>query len=1040
MPGSTRRLVVYQSVHALAFVLFCSAVVCSEQLPIKHYTTADGLPVDIVERIKRDSHGFLWFCTRDGLSKFDGYQFTSYGREQGLPHPRVNDLLESGDGTYWVATNGDGVCSFNPAERAPADSTSRFKVYSLDTNPTSNIVNRLCEDRQGRIWAGTDLGLFYFDKTKDQFTAAIPDAVEIYSLMTDRQGELWIGSGNQLLRQSPGGRLTRYSFRVARNPGRIFSLLEDDNGKLLVGTWFAGLIELKPKLLPLVDSAIEPGKTNACGNHYTVVDGAPIGTVQDLHISPDGHLWIAASPDFTTSLGGGLFEFDGQRFRRYGKAQGLMRNSIWSLEVDSAGNLWLGGLDGALKIARNGFITFGEWDGLAGGAIAMFEDRFGELCVITEAGMAVNRFEDGRFISTRINVPAALKNRQFWGSYQVTLQDHEGDWWVPTLKGLMRFAKVARIEQLASARPKAHYMLQGNGDTFDIFRMFEDSRGDIWVGLGTRDRNRLLKWERATEKFRYYTERDGVPPMNTPTTFCEDAHGNVWIGLYGGGLLRYREGGFTLFGAEDGLPSGRIVNLHLDRGARLWIGSTSDGVARIDDTSRDRPAFSRLTAADGLSSNVVYSITEDKWGRIYIGTPRSVDRLNPATGNIKRYTTADGLPSGGAILAFRESAGALWFGGSYEVARLVPEPESQLSAPPILITGLRVAGRAETVADLGESFMRGFEFRSSQNQVEIDFVGLAFGAGETLEYQYRLDGANKDWQPMTWLRAVNYANLAPGRYRFLVRAMNAEGQFSPTPASVEFTILAPIYQRWWFVAIVVELVGLMAYGLYRYRVRRLIELERVRTRIAADLHDDIGANLTKIGILSEVVRQQAKTLDGRMAEPLSSIARISRESVASMSDIVWAIKPGRDTLRDLTRRMREFAGEIFSNRNIEFELGAPASETYLKLGADVRRGVFLIFKEAVNNIVRHSDCDRADIDLRVEGSLLVLTVSDDGNGFDAMRETAGNGLPSMRSRAASIGGEVEISSREPSGTRVTLRLPIKHGKVRVAKRTEGAAH
>ncbi len=554
MPGSNRRPVVYRSVHALALVLFSSAVVCAEQLPIKHYTTADGLPVDIVERIKRDSHGFLWFCTRDGLSKFDGYQFTSYAKERGLPHPRVNDLLESGDGTYWVATNGGGVCSFNPAERAPADSTSRFKVYLLDTNPASNIVNRLCEDQQGRIWAGTDLGLFYFDETKDQFTAAIPDAVEIYSLMTDRQGELWIGSGNQLLRQSPDGRLTRYSFRVARNPGRIFSLLEDDKGKLLVGSWFAGLMELEPNLLPLEDSAIEPGKTNGFANHYTVADGAVIGTVQDLHKSPDGHLWIAASPDFTTSLGGGLFEFDGQRFRRYGKAQGLMRNSIWSLEVDSDGNLWLGGLDGALKIARNGFTTFGESDGLAGGATAMLEDRSGELCVVTEAGMAVNRFEDGRFISTRINVPAALKNSQFWGSYQITFQDHEGDWWVPTLKGLMRFAKVARIEQLASARPKAHYLLQGDGDTFDIFRIFEDSRGDIWVGLGTRDSNRLLKWERANEKFRYYTEPDGVPPMNPPTTFCEDTHGNVWIGLYGGGLLRYREGRFTLFGAEDGFP------------------------------------------------------------------------------------------------------------------------------------------------------------------------------------------------------------------------------------------------------------------------------------------------------------------------------------------------------------------------------------------------------------------------------------------------------------------------------------------------------
>jgi signal transduction histidine kinase len=172
-----------------------------------------------------------------------------------------------------------------------------------------------------------------------------------------------------------------------------------------------------------------------------------------------------------------------------------------------------------------------------------------------------------------------------------------------------------------------------------------------------------------------------------------------------------------------------------------------------------------------------------------------------------------------------------------------------------------------------------------------------------------------------------------------------------------------------------------------------------------------------------------------MIEPLSSIARISRESVASMSDIVWAINPKRDTLRDLTRRMREFAGEIFANREIEFELRAPAAETYLKLGADVRRTVFLIFKEAVNNIVRHSDCDRVDAELRVDGSLLVLTVSDDGKGFEVTREFSGNGLASMRNRAASIGGQVDIISRKPAGTRVSLRLPLKQSATGIKSST-----
>ena len=1031
MLGSARPAI-YRIVTSLLFALCLSISANPEQLPIKSYTTADGLPVDYVKRIKRDSHGFLWFCTRDGISKFDGYQFTNYGKEQGLPHPNVNDLIESSDGSYWVATNGAGVSSFNPTERVSFNTAPRFKVYSLDSNPASNRVNRLCEDQAGRIWAGSDTGLFYFDKTQDRFIRAIADELPIYSLLADRQGVLWMGVENQLWRRTSDGQVVRYSLQAARDLGRIFSLVEDNGGKLWLGTWYAGLFRLDVSLLPHKHSMLHLGKTKGLLDQYMTVQGAVIGAVEDLHQSPDGHLWIAASPDFTTGLGGGLFEFYGQKFRRYGKGQGLRSDHIKCLADDGQTNLWIGSIDGAMKIASNGFTTFGRSDGLLSGAASIFENWKGELCAITERGMVLNRFEDGRFISIRFNVPKSLENKRLWGNYQITFQDHQGDWWVPTSKGLMRFADVERLEQLAHARPKAHYLLEGDRELFDIFRLFEDSRGDIWVSLASDAKNGLVKWERATAKFRYYTEADGVPPLNPPASFCEDDKGNLWIGLYGGGLLRYRQGGFTLFGKEDGLPSGLIYHLYLDRSRRLWIASSSDGAGRIDDTEADRPHVVRLTVADGLSSNVVYSLTEDNFGGIYFRTTRGVDRLNPVTGNIKRYTASDGLPAGDG-LAFRDRHGALWFSALYGVTRLIPSPEEP-QPPPIFITGLRINGDARALADLGEAHMGGLALNPSENHLQIDFVGLAFGTGEALRYQYRLEGADADWQPLTSLRAVNYANLAPGAYRFVVRAVNAEGQFSPTAASVEFTILSPIWQRWWFLSMAAALIAIFAYGLYRYRVARLLELERVRTRIASDLHDDIGANLTKIGILSEVVRQQTHGADGQMNEPLSSIARISRESVTSMSDIVWAINPKRDTLRDLTRRMREFAGEIFANREIEFELRAPAAETYLKLGADVRRTVFLIFKEAVNNIVRHSDCGRVDAELRVDGSLLVLTVSDDGRGFEVTREFAGNGLASMRNRAASMGGQVDIISRKPAGTRVSLRLPIKHSTPGLTKR------
>jgi signal transduction histidine kinase len=212
--------------------------------------------------------------------------------------------------------------------------------------------------------------------------------------------------------------------------------------------------------------------------------------------------------------------------------------------------------------------------------------------------------------------------------------------------------------------------------------------------------------------------------------------------------------------------------------------------------------------------------------------------------------------------------------------------------------------------------------------------------------------------------------------------------------------------------------------LYRYRVTRLLEMANMRTRIATDLHDDIGANLTRIALLSEVAKQTHDAdRDSDADGPLASITRIARESVSSMSDIVWAINPKRESLLDLIRRMRQHADEIFTQRDIELRFNAPSAADSLRLGVDVRRDLLLIFKEAVNNAARHSKCSRVDIDLRVEGSRLVLVVADDGVGLDATVEREGQGITSMQRRAQRLKGTFEITSGTGSGTTIRLDIP-----------------
>jgi signal transduction histidine kinase len=239
-------------------------------------------------------------------------------------------------------------------------------------------------------------------------------------------------------------------------------------------------------------------------------------------------------------------------------------------------------------------------------------------------------------------------------------------------------------------------------------------------------------------------------------------------------------------------------------------------------------------------------------------------------------------------------------------------------------------------------------------------------------------------------------------------------------------------------SLLAAVTGLAIYELYQYRINRMLELERIRTRIASNLHDDIGSSLTQIAILSEVANRTLQENETSASEPLSRIADISREAVNSMSDIVWAVNPGKDTLRDLIQRMRRFASDVLAARGIELSFHAPEERVETELRGDVRQEVFLIFKEVINNIVRHAESHRVHVYLSLHEGDILLRIGDDGKGFEesgsARDDGHGHGLTSMRARAQNFGGTCEISSQHGQGTLVSVRLPVeRRGPPRVTK-------
>jgi ligand-binding sensor domain-containing protein/signal transduction histidine kinase len=964
-----------------------------EIIPLRSFTTAEGLAHDHVSRVFRDSRDFLWICTDDGLSRFDGRQFINYTVASGLPHMHVNDILETRSGDYWVATDGGAVLF------SPAAGQRIAGVYRPPGTAESLFVNGIAAEGEDAVLLATSAGLFRIRSAGDRRHIEPIDVpspggpVSAHTIRVDRGGNLWVGASNGLYCRNRGGTWIRFTTEDGLPHNYVGSLVADPEGRVWACTRM-GLARLS-----------NTPRQGARVAEFTLTDtdGLPHKDVRDVLFSTDGSRWIATL--------GGLVEWrepasKAARFRTYDERHGLTDREVYALAEDPAGNLWIGTRRGGLmRLSRTGFETFDKADGLAfSGTDALVRTASGYVCVagITDPRRII-RCPDGRgFRDIILRLPPDL-HASSHGTESSTLQDHLGAWWVSTGQEVVRFRGDTPNLRLLSGR--------------DCRRLYEDSSGNIWITAQTFGTYSLLRWNRSTGTI---DDLSGILPpaarQRNTNAILETSPGTIWIALTRpGGLFRLRAGRFEEI---PGVPPGRISSLYCDSAKRLWIATLENGVGVIERPEIDRPAIHFFRTAEGLSSNEAWTVVDNGQRHIYVGTARGVDRLDPATGIVENFSATHGLARGDIRAAARDHDGNLWFLSNRGLSRLRPPSPRAGKAPVTRITALRLAGLPHPLSEIGETTVGPLDLPFQRNTIEIQYAAIDYGSLEQVRYRYRLAGSTQEWSEPTTNALVQFPNLPPGHYRFEVRALQ-----SSAPAVVTFHIAPPYWKRTWFLTLVAAAVGSLLFFWHRVRLGRQLELERVRLRIAADLHDDVAASLSRTAMLSETLKLRMNGSDGDSQRILSDIADNSRSMIESMSDIVWSIDPRHDNLSDLVTRLRAFGFSVLEPCGIHwsFEVGEDALEE--KLSADQRRQMFLILKEAIHNIARHSRGTNASVRISVEHQWLVAEITDDGCGCAGNR-CSGLGIQSMRARAAHLRGTFDIVPNPGGGTRASLRFPL----------------
>jgi signal transduction histidine kinase/ligand-binding sensor domain-containing protein len=966
----------------------------------------NGLSNNLVQCLLQDSRGFLWAGTANGIT-FKQYKQVP-GNVNSLPGNHINNLCEDTAGNIWIGTS-SGLSRFNMA----AEIFTNFM-------PGSNC--HVYTSKQGTTWISNNNRLSRYNPAQNSFTHYPVDLGQqrgitrnhnIRAAYEDSRKRLWLPTSFGVKLFNPAtGTFTSFHFpeqQRALAQNAVIAVKEDAGGGIYACTWGAGLLRFNEQnnrfeMIPI--AAIVPGTIDFFLN-----------VVQDLLIDgPDA--WLATEQ--------GLIKARAEDLQRQTvinnyhlythnpvNDRSLASNNLFSLLKDKAGCIWIA----AKGISRcdpmkQQFVTVTNISdkGKLLGPTAFVADRTGTPGSYLFGSYNLYGAEYNTARLTCYNAEPYIHNPAF-GSVIWDIAAGKNGYWLASTNGLIQLNHAKKIIRRYPIQP-------GNNATASerLWKVYEDSYGLVWAATV---RHGVSLLNPATGSISHFFSRQHEPNslFNAYTTaFFEDRQHNIWFGA-NRLLYQYQRSSKTflvypLRYAEQGINQPRPFMQ--DAAGNIWLASEA-GLFKFTAAQKLQPVVS----AGNPELNNGQCVTTDLQGNIWLGTNAGLFRYDTALKKLTKYTTGNGLESNENINSIATMPdGSILLGGDGYITRFDPLLlKSNTFVPPVVITKIQVNGKDTTTATSRFSL----PFHTS---IGFEFAALNFSNAEKNQYQYMLKGIDKEWIAAGNQRTVLYGELPPGRYEFMVKGSNNDGVWNNSPAVFRFLIPVPWYRTWWFITLVIAAIAALLYLAYRYRLGQLLQMERMRTRIATDLHDDIGATLSSISMYSDAVKKQLKGEKPQIENILDKMGESSREMVTGMSDIVWAINPGNDEGEKLVKRMENYAADICAIRNISLHFSADEKLMQTILPLEHRKNIYLVFKESVNNAVKYAAAKNIHVQLSCNGKKITLLVMDDGKGFDAALIRPGNGLKNLQLRAAEIKGILTVQTSPGKGVAVQLSCHI----------------